>query len=89
MMENVIAVAACVWMVPFLVLERRCTGRAAYLSRLVGAAPFLILVALAWIDGFSQNAVFSCMAFVLVATMVADIVSWRQRRAAKGQTPGE
>lgn len=81
-MDYMIAVAACVWMAPFLVLEIVRPNRSRW-WRVVASAPFLVLVALVWTHRFSQDALFITLVFVLLATTLVDVVSWRRRR---GQT---
>jgi hypothetical protein len=84
-MEYLIAAAASVWLVAFMLAEHRAGGRTGHLRRLVGAAPLVVLVVLAWIRLFSYDALMIVIATVVVSTTVESIVRWYQRRS---QTKG-
>lgn len=87
-MEYMIAIAACMWMAPFLLLEVLRPDRSGW-WRVVAAAPFLVLVAFAWTNHFSQDALFVALVFVLIATTLVNVMSWRRRRAhQQGAAPG-
>jgi hypothetical protein len=81
--DYVIAAAACVWMVPFLVLERRHTGRTGYLWRLVGSAPFVILAILALTDRFDSGALAIAVLFVVAVSVVGLALDERTKRRTR------
>lgn len=84
-MEYVIAAGASVWLVAFMLVEHRVGGRTGYLWRLVGAAPLLVMVVLAWIGRFSYDALMIVIVTVLVSTTIESAVRWFARRSGAKQ----
>lgn len=82
-MEYVIAAAAGVWMVPFLVAEHRVGGRSGYLLRVVGNLPFLALVVLTWVGRFRFQALAIDLYLVIIVNLVSLVLDehrkWRAR----------
>lgn len=85
-MDYVIAIAATLWMLPFLWLERRRGGPSGYLWRLVGVAPFVVLAALAWKGQFKQSA-FAIPCVVVVVLVLSGALRRVQWRNGSPQKP--
>jgi hypothetical protein len=86
-MEYVIAVAACAWMVPFLVLEHRVPGRTGYVFRIVGSVPVVLLAILVLLDRFSPDALTVTVFFVVIVNVVGLVVAEGRKRRSR-QRPG-
>lgn len=87
-MEYLIAGACSVWFLAFVLLEERVGGAVGVALRLLGAAPFLVLLVLAWTDRFRSDALLVILVAILVSTTVESVVRWRRRRAHGQRQPG-
>ncbi len=88
-MAYVIAVAAAVWMAPFLVLEYRRGGRAGYLLRVIGNVPFIVLAILVFVHRFSTDAFIIDVYFVVIASVIGLVFEERKKRRGHRPTSGD
>ena len=87
-MEYVIAAAASAWFVAFLLVEDRVGGKAGYLWRLLGTAPLVVMVVIAWTGRFSYDALMIVVVTVVVSTTVDSVGRWSTRRAEAKRQAG-
>lgn len=87
-MEYAIAVAAAVWMAPFLVLEYRRGGRAGYLSRVIGNVPFIVLAILVLVHRFNADAFIIDIYFVVIVSVIGLVFEERKKRRGQRQASG-